>query len=348
MMMTTTRAAVLAAPILLAAGLANADDNWLTDMDNAMEVAANENKVILMDFTGSDWCGWCIKLKEEVFSQSMFQEYAREKLVLVELDFPSQKQLSEEQVAHNEKWRDKVGIQGYPTIVLADEQGEEFARTGYQPGGPSNYVDHLTGLLNGKEIRDAALTAAGKVDGIARAKMLDWALSIEGVTVPNAEALMEEIVALDADNVAGLRKAWTLKLNDSRADKKFMEIQQSAASPEDALAGVDEILANYELSPEKYGEMVGVRVSMLAQTGKIEEAKTAIDEFLARDDVDAEAKQQVAASAINLHIMQQELDEAVAAFERAIELAPGSEFGKMLSGQRDDFMNYVNNMRDGG
>ena len=68
---------------------------WMDDYEAAVKLAKAENKLLLLDFTGSDWCGWCIKLKKEIFDQKEFVAYAEENLVLVELDFPRKKKLTE-------------------------------------------------------------------------------------------------------------------------------------------------------------------------------------------------------------------------------------------------------------
>ena len=340
-------AAVLALPATALAG----GDGWITNMDDAMAQAKAEDKVILMDFTGSDWCGWCIKLDNEVFSQSLFKEYAAENLVLVELDFPRNVELSEEQKKHNDAWRDKIGIQGYPTIILADHAGEEFARTGYRPDGPAPYVDYLSGLVKGKSIRDAALAAAAKVDGIARAKMLDWALSIEGITVPNTMALWEEIITLDSEDLAGLRTVYQDKLNDMKVDEAMMDVQALVYRPDPdvdaAFAKLEEVMRDLPMSPTKAGELVGFRVMMLAQAGRTEEAIEAVEKFLALEDAADEAKQQVAAAGINVYLAAQRWDEAIAVFDKVIELGPDTEVGKMMGDSRQQFMDYVTKSREG-
>jgi len=143
---------------------------WLTDLDEAKKVAAKEKKDILVDFTGSDWCGWCIKLKKEVFDLPAF-EAATKKFVLVELDFPNKKPQSDELKAKNRAAQQKYGITGFPTILLMDAQGEVYARTGYQAGGPEKYVAHLQELSKqntpeGKK----ALAAEAKASAEAGAK----------------------------------------------------------------------------------------------------------------------------------------------------------------------------------
>lgn len=138
------------------AGLSHAEptneahSDWMTNFEAAKAKAKAENKPILVDFTGSDWCGWCIKLDKEVFTKAPFKEYAAENLILLEIDFPRKKEQSAEQKAQNEALAEKYGIRGFPTILLLDAEGKVIERTGYQRGGAENYVTHLKGLLAGK------------------------------------------------------------------------------------------------------------------------------------------------------------------------------------------------------
>ncbi len=122
-----------------------AADAWLTDLEAAKKQAAAEKKDILVDFTGSDWCGWCIRLKKEVFDQPEFAE-ASKKFVLVELDFPRGKKQSPELKAKNEALSKQFAIAGFPTILLLDAQGQVYAQTGYQEGGAKQYLAHLDTL----------------------------------------------------------------------------------------------------------------------------------------------------------------------------------------------------------
>ena len=85
----------------------------------------------MLDFTGSDWCGWCIKLNKEVFSKEEFADYAKKNLVLVEVDFPRRKKLSEEQKKANEALQEKYKIEGYPTLVVLNGDGKQVGKLGY-------------------------------------------------------------------------------------------------------------------------------------------------------------------------------------------------------------------------
>jgi protein disulfide-isomerase len=118
-----------------------AAEQWETNYQAALEQAAKGNKMVLLDFTGSDWCVWCIKLKKDTFSKPEFQKFAEEKLVLVELDFPRAKEQSVELKKQNQELAEKFGIEGFPTLVLLDSQGKELARNvGYLAGGPEGFA----------------------------------------------------------------------------------------------------------------------------------------------------------------------------------------------------------------
>ncbi|BCX48269.1 hypothetical protein HAHE_21770 [Haloferula helveola] len=121
---------------------------WGTDWEAAKAQAKKENKPILINFTGTDWCGWCIKLEKEVFSKESFKEYAKDNLVLMEVDFPRKKEQSDELKAQNKKLDKEFKVEGYPTIYLVDAEGKKLSGDiGYREGGPDAYVAHLKSLL---------------------------------------------------------------------------------------------------------------------------------------------------------------------------------------------------------
>jgi protein disulfide-isomerase len=119
---------------------------WLTDLPKAQAKAKEEKKLVMLDFTGSDWCGWCIKLHNEVFSKPEFAEYAKKNLVLVEVDFPRKKQLSAAQKRANDALQQKYKIEGYPTIIVLNGEGKEVGKLGYMPGGPKAFIAGLEKL----------------------------------------------------------------------------------------------------------------------------------------------------------------------------------------------------------
>lgn len=121
----------------------SAELNWESNLELALEKAAAGGKAVLVNFTGSDWCGWCIKLKNEVFSKPEFKEYAEASLILVELDFPRALKQSEETKQYNQNKLKEYKIEGFPTVLLLDDSGKVLLRTGYLEGGAAVYVSHL-------------------------------------------------------------------------------------------------------------------------------------------------------------------------------------------------------------
>lgn len=120
-----------------------AGSEWSDNYEKALAQAKAEHKKVLLDFTGSDWCGWCIKLDKEVFSKPAFKEYADKNLVLVTVDFPQGKKLSKETQEQNDKLQAKYKIQGYPTIIILDENGKKVSEGGYVKGGPEAFIAQI-------------------------------------------------------------------------------------------------------------------------------------------------------------------------------------------------------------
>ena len=128
-------------------GAAEEADPWLTDWKQAVERAKKERKPILADFTGSDWCGWCIKLKDEVFSKPEFKEWAEKNVILFEVDFPKRKEQSEELKKQNQELQVKYQVQGYPTVLFLDAKGKVLGKSGYKPGGPDAWIKDASKTL---------------------------------------------------------------------------------------------------------------------------------------------------------------------------------------------------------
>ena len=191
---------VLAAcAILSASTVVNAGgEGWSDDFEASSKLAAAEGKDMLVDFTGSDWCGWCIKLNKEVFSHDEFKDGVKDGYVLVEIDYPKDKsKLSAETIAQNEGLKEEYAIAGYPTILLMDGKGRPFAKTGYQKGGPVSYVESLKELSAVREARDEAFEKASKLEGVAKAKMLMETLKSMGLS----EALLAKFYGDEIETI---------------------------------------------------------------------------------------------------------------------------------------------------
>jgi len=117
---------------------------WETDFERAKQLAQQENKEILINFTGSDWCGWCKRLDKEVFSTQTFADFAARELILLKVDFPKYAQISAGQKTANDRLARKYGVSGFPAIYLIDDGAKVLLRTGYRRGGSEQYIDHLS------------------------------------------------------------------------------------------------------------------------------------------------------------------------------------------------------------
>lgn len=170
----------LSAPSIALAGDAGP---WYADFDKAVAAAKAEKKDLLVDFTGSDWCGWCKRLDAEVFAHQEFLDFAKKELVLVALDFPRDEEIKAKvpNPERNKELQKKYGVQGFPTIFLMTSDGEVLAQTGYQAGGPVKYVESLTKMrAEGRKALGEVKDIVAKYEaatGEEKTKQLDRAIS---------------------------------------------------------------------------------------------------------------------------------------------------------------------------
>ena len=141
---------VAAALSLIVASFAQAESDWLHDYSKAQEEAKANHKLLLLNFTGSDWCGWCIKFDKEILSQPQFKNYAHDNLVLVELDFPRKKSQPTEERKQNTQLAQQYEVLGFPTIVVLNSNGQKVWQfDGYFPDGPEAFIAQLQKLPKG-------------------------------------------------------------------------------------------------------------------------------------------------------------------------------------------------------
>lgn len=270
-----------------AAPAAQDAQSWVTDWEQAKKQAAEQKKHLLVDFTGSDWCSWCIKLKKEVFDFAEFSDEASKHFVFVELDYPRDTSgMSEELLAQNERLKDEFGIEGYPTIFLTDASGRPYAQTGYQAGGPVKYVEHLAELkADGAKLADLAAKAE-EAKGLDKAKALDAALE----AVPEDlhrfyAAWMEQVVALDAKNEAGLKEKYEPKLKaiallpKKQALMNTLNEKLQARDFDAALAAIRSFRSDNAdaVTPALSHELFFYEAIVLDSSGKTAEAITALE-----------------------------------------------------------------------
>ncbi len=152
MKILSSKSALLAGVMLLALSAvsplhAQGKPGWIDDQTKALAQAKADKKMVLMDFTGSDWCGWCIKMDKEVFDTPEFKEYAKDHLVLLELDYPHKKELAPQTKAQNDKLAKQYGVEGFPTMIVLDADGKQVKSfDGYQAGGAKGFIAELQKL----------------------------------------------------------------------------------------------------------------------------------------------------------------------------------------------------------
>lgn len=262
---------------------------WTADFEAAKKDATASGKDLLIDFTGSDWCGWCKKLVAEVFSQEAFKQGVKDSFVLVEVDFPRDRsKLSEEQLAANKELGGKYGVRGYPTVLLCDAEGRPFGITGYQAGGPDAYVKHLNELREARIQRDKALAEAASVQGVAKAKALIAALESLHEALPRDEELIskfygslsEEIKAADPSDETGYRKNLAQAAKMEEFKTKLAEFHR-AKNHDAALQFCDETLAKGEITGAGAQRVMTAKTMILKNTGRLDQAIAEVDKAIA-------------------------------------------------------------------
>lgn len=219
---------------------ARAEATWSTDMSAALKQAQAEKKVVFVNFTGSDWCGWCIRLKQEVFDQPDFQQFAAENLVLVELDFPRRKQIPAALKKQNEKLAQQYQVEGFPTIFLINGAGKTLAKAGYAAGGPRAYVEKLMKIpgVDWKRPSYAAASADNRTPGqpataksrpapapayVKPAEIRYDDLILKGLTGPANKRM-----ALINNHTFVTGETWPVKLGDKQIKITCKEIREES------------------------------------------------------------------------------------------------------------------------
>ena len=145
----STLAAVLAATASTVFAATSTPEGFTDNLDEALQKASRENKLVMAVFSGSDWCGWCKKLEKEILSDKEFINSIRTFIIPVYIDNPqNQDLLSDYGKKNNRKTTSKYKISGFPTVLILDKSGTVLNKTGYRRGGAKEYAKHLLGLTS--------------------------------------------------------------------------------------------------------------------------------------------------------------------------------------------------------
>ncbi len=265
--------AALAAPAFAAV-------DWMTDLDAAKAKATAENKALLLDFTGSDWCGWCIRIRKEVFDKPRFEAYVKNKFVPVEIDVPNNPNFDPELRKRNEALCVQYAVEGFPTIMVTDARGTVAG--GFVGGivDPDKVEDVLNvGLANVRK-----LEAAQKLSGVEKAKVLAEVYKALPDELKNAaEPLLKEIRSLDPKDEVGMAQLAKIRQQKEEFRKGF-----AALKNEDELKRYleDSLAVAY---PENRPMLLNVKGQMMLSAAETEAdvvaARNLLMEALADDPV---------------------------------------------------------------
>ncbi len=322
---------------ILSGGLFASDTLWTEDFQAAKKQAAASGKDLLLDFTGSDWCSWCIKLDKEVFEKDYFKKEASKDFVMVKIDFPQDKSgMSEEVQKQNEQLSKQYQIKYFPNIILATASGEPYESTGYREGGPEEYVKHLReAKSNAGKAKNKLEEARKLTDPAEKAKMLDEVLS--GIAAETVEKyfteVADEIIALDPDNTLKLRNKYVMP-------RELNALYEFVQDPETFAKKADEVVSRLGLEGDdlKMINDLKVEVNIQAEVAKLsevqEDAQKLLDGFdaiIKKLKLEGTYKQQLMTQKVLVHLqMNDDIESALKALEEAIAVQPDSEDSKQL------------------
>jgi len=248
---------------------------WLTDMDQAMEQAKKRDLPLMVVFSGSDWCGWCKKLDQEVFQQQEFQDYARTRVISVMLDTPRSQLSNKPHKAIMEKY----GVEGFPSVILLDKEGTQIGKGGYVRGGPAAFISQV---LKGTMIatpKRAALTRSVKFDrspsAILRVMQQQMEATRSGkeiseddrfvmdVTLGNWPAVKEYLRSLPEANA---EKLFVQLLSDLRESRTVRSSDSSSRKQKSGMISLDDFFTLCEFYP---GKNLAVHTGLLAELLKV-------------------------------------------------------------------------------
>jgi thioredoxin-related protein len=200
---------------------------WYADFDKAVEAAKAQKKNLFVDFTGSDWCGWCIKLHQEVFEHPEFMEPIRKSFILVALDYPRGEEAKAKvpNPERNAALQQQYAVRGFPTVLLMTPEGEVFGRTGYRAGGPVKYMEHLDSAAADWKVASDMAAAWASADASAKEEMMAKACDMmakfeSAMAAEKVKEIVMAAFAADPENKGGLRlKAAGALLKTGLADE---------------------------------------------------------------------------------------------------------------------------------
>ena len=239
----------------------NAAD-WGTDYEVALAQAEKLGKAVLVDFTGSDWCGYCMRLRAEVLDNPGFAAWAENHFVLLEVDVPHNPKFDQKQLEKNKALCAKYGIDGYPTVLVLDAKGRAL-------GGLFGYESdpvHVRSILEPGLKAAQLLKSAESLEGVAKlgAMLTAWRLVPEELHAQNRE-LQAEIMVIDSEDRSGLKAL-------ADAERRFLACKHASdVAPTDAVALEIIDAALFEAVPQNRHRLLELKFRLMLHMAQTQE-----------------------------------------------------------------------------
>jgi len=273
---------IVVAAILLLPTVGQTAEGWLVDFEKAKAKAAKEGKSLLMEFTGSDWCPPCKSLAKNVLTQDVFKNEVPKDFILLKLDNPRDKsKQTPEEIEQYKTLSKKYGIQGVPTIFLADAKGRPYWQTvGYSGDPADKYVANLKDQLKTLAKRDAAFAKASDASGTEKAKHI-----AEGLSLVSSELALNtysdevsEIIKLDANNEAGLKGKYEGLKNSVDFKAELENVMKTGGDdPKAVLAAIDKLIEEKKPTGEAKQEALFYKGSIYFRDDKSKAKATLLE-----------------------------------------------------------------------
>ena len=286
---------------------------WTVDLKRAQKSAKESGKKLLILFTGSDWCHWCKKLSEEVFSKPEFEQEVVKLFVPVKLDFPSKVKFPEAVRKSYEAEMKRYDIRGFPTVILSDAEGNAFAVCGYSSGGEGPYLEMLRGLIAEKEELDAKAREL-KEGGAEEAKKL--------------YSILEEY--------CGKYKTFPCV---KEGQKEFYDVcREKISEIDEAMEREEKVAARLAEIGEKY--QIGEGYDPTKATPETaEQAASEYRELIDSFNLEGEKKQEILRKIAIVYAVVRDEEKSREYLDMALEAAPDTDFANMMKARRAEEKN---------
>lgn len=320
---------MLAAAAIVAPAFASVE--WMTDLDAAKAKAVAENKPLLIDFTGSDWCTWCIKLKQDVLSAPDFEQFIAEKFIPVEIDVPQNaaKVGGEEQLNKNRQICDDYGVEAFPTVMVVTPEGHVAGGIGY-----SVEKEEAQQLLNTALVNVETLEKAKALQGVEKAKLLlPVYVALSESFAKAARSLRDEIVALDPQDELGMQQQVRIEEQREQLMEKLSTVGEGDYAA--AIAVLDDAIQT--ALPENADEFRDMKINLIQDKiyMRLSTAQTVEDVNVVKDmllnefipaipeEDQAEIKAEIEKNFADPEVVLQTLTAAAA--EQEVEVSPAED-----------------------